>query len=230
MKRRQELEKADPRQNDLTKDWQFTYLNNTIRRNDMDTLRPGKDINDTIINFYLVLLQTHYISPELRERVHCFNTYFITQLVGKDLMIDENEMERIGRNVPAEFEKRIERNYQNVQKWSKKADLFQKQLIVIPVNMPGHWCLIMVLRPCGLVDPKAGEPCILFLDSMNERNKSVVEAIRMYTFIKVDTCRENSSRRTSTWVATSPSTSIHCPTTSCWSPDRLTSTTADCTC
>lgn len=145
----------------------------------MATLKSGKDINDVIINFYLQLIQSHFINEMTREKLFCFNTYFTTQLLGKELMTDEPEMERIGRSVPSEFEKRIQKNYQSVQKWTKKADLFSKQLIIIPVNMPGHWCLILVLRPCALVDPSLGKAHILFLDSMNERNKSVIEAIRM---------------------------------------------------
>jgi hypothetical protein len=40
----------------------------------------------------------------------------------------------------------------------------------------------MVVRPCGLVDSSKGRPCILFMDSMNEKNKSVIEAIRMYSY------------------------------------------------
>lgn len=62
-------------------------------------------------------------------------------------------------------------------------DLFAKQLIIIPVNMPGHWSLIVVFRPWGLVDPSKGRAHILFMDSMNEKNKSVVEAVRMYNML-----------------------------------------------
>ena len=112
--------------------------------------------------------------------MHLFNTYFITQLIGKDLMTDEAEMERIGKNVPLEFSLRVQRNYMAVHKWTKRVDLFEKQMVVFPVNMPGHWSLIIVLRPCGLVNPTLGRAHILFMDSMNEKNKSVVEAVRTY--------------------------------------------------
>jgi len=57
-------------------------------------------MNDILINFYLSIMQVHFIDATFRERVHVFNTYFCTQLIGKDLMSDEMEMERIGRNVP----------------------------------------------------------------------------------------------------------------------------------
>ena len=66
LKRRQELERVDPRPADLSKDWRFDYLNHTIRKNDMETLRPGKDMNDTIINFYLAMMQAHFIDSAFR--------------------------------------------------------------------------------------------------------------------------------------------------------------------
>jgi Ulp1 family protease len=32
----------------------------------MDTLKPNKDMNDTIVNFYLTLIKTHFIDASMR--------------------------------------------------------------------------------------------------------------------------------------------------------------------
>jgi Ulp1 family protease len=87
-------------------------------------------------------------------------------------------MFKLLRTVPVNFHFKITKNYHSVKKWAKQ-DIFTKDFVVIPVNMPRHWSLIIVLRLPGLIDPKYGKPQIIYLDSMGEKNKSIIEAVRM---------------------------------------------------
>jgi len=103
--------------------------------------------------------------PELhRDRFHFFNTFFYEKL-----------------------EKRQEA-YNKIQKWTNKVDIFSKDFLIIPINENSHWSLVIVCYP-GLVpathsekdkDPankkmpkKNGEPCIIYLDSLSGKKKSI---------------------------------------------------------
>ena len=40
--------------------------------------------------------------------------------------------------------------YDNVRTWTKGVDLFSQDYIIVPINLNGHWSLIVIIRP-GLV-------------------------------------------------------------------------------
>ncbi|KAF9821845.1 hypothetical protein IEO21_00275 [Rhodonia placenta] len=91
---------------------------------DLMRLRPNKWLNDEIINFYGQLILTR--SEEGKENfvknskkpldVHYFSTFFWSKL--------ENEGYEKGR----------------LAKWTKKVDIFQKDVVLIPVNHGNsHW-------------------------------------------------------------------------------------------
>jgi Ulp1 family protease len=104
----------------------------------------------------------------------------MSYLIGKDSLTDERYIDKISKNVPADFEAKICQNYETVKKWTRKVgDLFKKEFILIPVNMPGHWSLIMVVRPHALLEKGKRKAFIIFMDSMGEKNTSIMEAVRM---------------------------------------------------
>eukprot|EP00058_Branchiostoma_floridae_P007438 XP_002592926.1 hypothetical protein BRAFLDRAFT_275692 [Branchiostoma floridae] len=55
---------------------------------------------------------------EVRPDVYCFNTFFYTQLCRK--------------------------GYQGVKRWTKKVQIFQKSLLLVPLHLGNHWCLAEV--------------------------------------------------------------------------------------
>ena len=82
----------------LPKNWELVYkpkngLASTINYNDMETLRDSKDLNGTVINFYLQVIANEFMSAKDRENFHAFNTYFMGILSG-----DTTSQERLFQN------------------------------------------------------------------------------------------------------------------------------------
>ena len=98
-----------------------------ITRHDLRTLRPKVYVNDVVINSYIQLLQ-HATGGSQPSHSLCtvFNTYFYSQLVRGSYC------------------------YANVQRWTKKIDLFQQHLIVIPVHLmlTQHWVVATINMKC----------------------------------------------------------------------------------
>lgn len=90
-------------------------------------LKPCTWLNDEVINFYMCLLQQRdnfniEISDGRRVSSHYFNTFFIDKLITKG-----------------------QYNYANVERWTKKFNVFLKDKIFIPVNISNtHWTMIVV--------------------------------------------------------------------------------------
>ena len=88
---------------------------------DIAKLGPGQWLNDEIINFYgqLIVERSSEADKENREKnilnVHYFSTFFWTKL------LDGYEKSRLA-------------------KWTKKIDIFAKDVVLIPVNHNNlHW-------------------------------------------------------------------------------------------
>ena len=66
-----------------------------------------------------------------------------------------------------------------MKRWTKKIDIFEKEILVFPINAFRHWYCILVLRPNSLLtnNPKCE---LIFCDSMFEKRDYVIEAIRKY--------------------------------------------------
>ncbi|KAK6523865.1 hypothetical protein TWF281_001831 [Arthrobotrys megalospora] len=104
------------------------------------TLDNDEFLNDEVINFHLGIVKARLATekPGLAPKVHIFNTYLY----------------------PA-FSTRTERgqfNYEKVKRWTKNADLFEKDLIFIPINEKYHWLVAVVCNlPATLAVAKARE-------------------------------------------------------------------------
>ncbi|XP_067844233.1 sentrin-specific protease 2-like isoform X2 [Heptranchias perlo] len=88
-----------------------------ITRKDIGTLCNYNWLNDEVINFYMCLIMER--SKEARlPRVYAFNTFFHLKLHAG--------------------------GYQTVKQWTKGVDLFEKDLILVPVHLGVHWCLTLL--------------------------------------------------------------------------------------
>lgn len=115
-----------------------------ITRRDLSTLTPQSWLNDEVINFYMNLL----VARSEREgcwRVYAFSTFFIPKL-------------RAG-------------GYQAVRRWTKGVDLFEKDLILVPVHQGVHWCL-------AVIDFRT--KTVKYYDSMGQRNEGVCRILLHY--------------------------------------------------
>jgi len=108
-------------------------------------LRPNTWLNDEVINFYMCLLQDRdaalcKLSPEMRKPSHYFNSFFMSKL------LDTGNTKQY--------------TYSQVQRWTKKFDIFSLRRIYFPINIGNsHWThlvLYMEEREVHYYDSMAG--------------------------------------------------------------------------
>ena len=85
-------------------------------------------LNDSIIDFYLKFVFRELLDDEQRDDVHIFNQFFFTKL---DSAINEkNERARL-----------------KLSKWTKNVNIFDKKVLIIPINNALHWSLAIITNP-----------------------------------------------------------------------------------
>lgn len=106
---------------------------------DRDRLRENEFLNDNLIAFYTRFLQDHLerTNPAAAKRVYFFNSYFFATLTNKGLR---------------------EINYDGVEKWTSKVNLFSYDYIVVPINQNAHWYVAII---CNLPSLALGPARIL---------------------------------------------------------------------
>ena len=128
----------------------------TINRGDIKRLQPMEYLNDNLIDLRikLIMKDLQAENPKFAARFHIFNSLFYTKLCESD---------------------DITVGYENVKRWTKNVDIFEKDFIIIPVNESKHWSLSVIVRPFVAMLENFHElwktdhvdlPCILYLDSL----------------------------------------------------------------
>jgi hypothetical protein len=110
-----------------------TGFNVEIKRHDLLTLCPGQWLNDEVINFYLNLImersEQRMDLPKVGFKaffdltpfqVYAFNTFFFKKLCGKT-------------------------GYAGVRRWTKSVNIFDYDLVLVPLHLEIHWCLVVSL-------------------------------------------------------------------------------------
>lgn len=116
-----------------------------LTRGDMQTLKGLNWLNDEVINFYFSLLEERSKNDENLPNVHTFNTFFYSKLT-KD-------------------------GYTSLRRWTKRVDIFSKDLLLVPVHLGVHWCL-------AIIDFR--RKVIKYYDSMNGVNDKCLELLKDY--------------------------------------------------
>ncbi|XP_070565219.1 sentrin-specific protease 1-like isoform X2 [Ptychodera flava] len=116
----------------------------SITRSDVHTLSGLNWLNDEVINFYMNLLMDRG-QKQGNLKVHAFNTFFYPKLT-KD-------------------------GYTSLRRWTRKVDIFEKDLVVVPVHLGMHWCL-------AVIDFRY--KTISYYDSMGGENPKCLNALREY--------------------------------------------------
>ncbi|CAO3650227.1 unnamed protein product [Mucor hiemalis] len=93
----------------------------TVDYKDIYRLYPETWLNDEIVNFYFELLSERAATSQNLPNIHCFNTFFCSTL--------------------------RDQGFDKVKRWTKRIDIFAKDLIFIPINQSYHWVL-------GVIDMK----------------------------------------------------------------------------
>ncbi|XP_071482482.1 uncharacterized protein [Diadema antillarum] len=117
----------------------------TITRRDMQTLRGLNWLNDEVMNFYFELLMERSNTREEYPTLHYFNTFFYPKLVNS--------------------------GYNSIRRWTKRTDIFAKDMVLVPVHLGMHWCL-------AVIDFR--DKSISFFDSMGSQNQQCLDALRDY--------------------------------------------------
>ncbi|KAI7834419.1 hypothetical protein BX661DRAFT_138513 [Kickxella alabastrina] len=126
-------------------------LNNTpVTARDLQTLMPGKWLNDEVINFYMQLIMGRSANAgggkaASLPKVHAFNTFFFSTL--------------------------RENGYARVKRWTRRIDVFAMDLVVVPVHLGVHWC-------CAIVD--FGQRSIRYYDALLGENTECLELLMEY--------------------------------------------------
>ena len=99
----------------------------TVEWSDLEKLDEGEYLNDNLLGFYLRYLedQLQKAKPEVAKTVYWFNTYFFTSLT---------------QNVRGKGKI----NYDAVRKWTRSADIFSFDYLVVPINENHHWYLALI--------------------------------------------------------------------------------------
>ncbi|KAI9834565.1 MAG: hypothetical protein M1819_002941 [Sarea resinae] len=99
----------------------------TVEYFDLLRLDEGEFLNDNLISFYLRYLEykIEQTCPEKAKKMYFFNTYFYASLT-------KTANGRRGFN------------YEAVQRWTSKVDIFNYEFVVVPINECSHWYLAII--------------------------------------------------------------------------------------
>ncbi|XP_076973912.1 sentrin-specific protease 2 isoform X4 [Tamandua tetradactyla] len=115
-----------------------------ITRSDIQTLKNYHWLNDEVINFYMNLLVERN-KKQGYPALHAFSTFFYPKL-------------RSG-------------GYQAVKRWTKGVNIFEQELILVPIHRKVHWSLVVIdLR----------KKCLKYLDSMGQKGHRICEILLQY--------------------------------------------------
>ena len=133
----------------------------TIRRHDYLTLRPGKKLNDNVINGML-----HCLSRDL-DWCHCFSTNLV-----------ERFLSTVGENQQDSSMSLGERRHAGVSRWTRGINLETKAVVLFPVNWEDHWYLI------AATDLSGSETSITVLNSIQSVGNvgEAVAAVKEYLY------------------------------------------------
>ena len=93
-----------------------------VTTNDMKSLQGKNWLNDNIINFYMQIIVKRNKENDKLPSVCALSTYFYPKL--------------------------LKEGYSGVERWTKKLNLFSFDLILIPIHLGQHWCLVVVNFKC----------------------------------------------------------------------------------
>ena len=97
----------------------------TITNGDMRRLTPPEYLNDSLIDFKIKHM-LHEKFHEKMAKVHCFPSYFYKRLTSCSS---------------------IEHGFQNVATWTKNVDIFNCEMLIVPINQHAHWSVLFILKP-----------------------------------------------------------------------------------
>uniref|UniRef100_H2Y7Z9 Ubiquitin-like protease family profile domain-containing protein n=1 Tax=Ciona savignyi TaxID=51511 RepID=H2Y7Z9_CIOSA len=102
-------------------------------------------LNDEIINFYMELIASRSASNPNLPSCHAMNTFFYPKLKSQ--------------------------GYKSVRRWTKRVDIFSKDVLFYPIHLGVHWTLAVV---------RLNEKRLEYYDSMGATNDECLEILKSY--------------------------------------------------
>ncbi|KFV66571.1 Sentrin-specific protease 2, partial [Dryobates pubescens] len=115
-----------------------------VTREDIGTLREHRWLNDEVINFYMRLIAERN-KKEGFAAVHAFSTFFYPKLISG--------------------------GYTAVRRWTRGVDLFQQDLIFVPIHLRVHWALVVI---------DVRRKTIKYYDSMGQKGDKICQTLFQY--------------------------------------------------
>lgn len=116
-----------------------------ITRGDLHKLEGLNWLNDSIINFYFAMLADRSEKDEKLPKVYSFSTFF--------------------------YERLRTEGYKGVQRWTKRVDVFSKDILLVPVHLGMHWCLAVIDFRLSSIE---------YYDSMGGDNDECLKSLFMW--------------------------------------------------
>ena len=151
-----------------------------VTSNDYLCLQTEQYLNDVIIDFYLKFLQVgRWPDNKMLQNSYIFSIYFYNRLTMKSNTSAAIPREQLMHN--------------NVKKWTKKVNIFEKDFIVVPINECDHWFVVIVCLVASSTSAK--KPIMIVMDSLEDGLKNTVcNNLRTYLSLewsaKMNTKRE----------------------------------------
>ncbi|EFP06352.1 hypothetical protein CRE_07656 [Caenorhabditis remanei] len=149
---------------------------------DVLKLEESHFINDKIIaNMGDLLIEK--VKNEEKERMIIMDSLFFACIL-------EKKPEYLDANIALDYNTRNKLS-ETTNKWFKTENLFDKKVLLFPINADNHWMLTVVLNPRGAIieeeDPTNHPPCrIFFMDPMGSIIQYRIENMRelIRTFLR----------------------------------------------
>ncbi|XP_014259996.1 ubiquitin-like-specific protease ESD4 [Cimex lectularius] len=142
-------------------------FNYNVTRRDLNCLTRLNWLNDEVINFYMELIIDRGKLKPNYPPVHTFSTFFFPRLK--------------------------QSGYTGVRRWTRKVDVFQKDMILVPIHLHVHWCMACI---------HLKKKTISFYDSMGSTDPGVLSLLRDYIQSEHQD-KKNAPFDTSDWTLTS---------------------------
>uniref|UniRef100_A0A915DU32 Ubiquitin-like protease family profile domain-containing protein n=1 Tax=Ditylenchus dipsaci TaxID=166011 RepID=A0A915DU32_9BILA len=128
-------------------------FNIAVTIEDMSILCPGRMLNDHLINIYLELIADRSKHDAVLPQVSVFHTQF--------------------------FEKLSSKGVSSVAKWTKTMDIFQSDIVLIPIHHAFHWSLVVV---------KVSKQRLVYYDSLHGDGSRYISQIK--EFLQVESAHK----------------------------------------
>lgn len=116
-----------------------------ITREDLLSLKGKNWLNDQVINFYMELIDQRSRGNNKFPKTHSFNVYL--------------------------FQSFESRGFERVRNYTRKTDIFSKDIIIIPIFKEAHWRLVIVKIPSKE---------IIYFDSLNLDHTNILDTVQSY--------------------------------------------------